>query len=148
MGVITISRQFGAGGLTLGKMISQKTGYTLFDKEILEMIAQKANVSMDWVKSMEKEAGGKFQKILSGLVSKSLVERILSDDHGYIDEEIYVKLLYRIMTKIADDGNAVIVGRGSQYLLKSRADVISILLVADKDDRVAFIETHYKLSTY
>lgn len=146
MGVVTISRQFGAGGLTLGKMIAKKTGYTLFDSEILMMVAEKAKVSTDWVKAMEKEAGGTFQKILSGLVSKSLVDRVLSDEHGYIDEEIYVDLLYKIITKIADEGNAVIVGRGSQYILKDRKGVISVLLVAEKDRRIEFIENKYNLS--
>lgn len=146
MGVITISRQFGAGGLTLSKMISKKIGYALFDTEILQMVAEKANVSTDWVKSMEKEAGGKFQKLISGLVSKSLVDKILADDRGYIDEEIYVDLLSKIIIRIADEGNAVIIGRGSQYILKGRRDVISILLVAEKESRVAFIESHYNLS--
>ncbi|MDX9785966.1 MAG: cytidylate kinase-like family protein [Desulfobacterales bacterium] len=146
MGVVTISRQFGAGGLTLGKMIAQKNGYTLFDSEILTMVAEKAKVSTDWVKAMEKEAGGTFQKILSGLVSKSLVDRILSDEHGYIDEVIYVDLLDKIITKIADEGNAVIIGRGSQYILKERKGVISVLLVAEKDDRIEFIENKYNLS--
>lgn len=146
MAIVTISRQFGAGGLTLGKMISKQLGYTLFDNEILQLVAEKAKVSTDWVGSVEKEAGGKFQKFVSGLVSKSLVDRILDGDRGYIDEEIYVDLLHEIINKIADEDNAVIIGRGSQYILKDRKDVKSVLLIADKEDRVFFIEKHYDMS--
>lgn len=147
MAVITISRQFGAGGLTLGKMISEKLNYTLYDNEIIQLLAKKAKVSPEWVTSMEKEAGGLLQKLINSLVSKSLVDRILDSDRGYIDEEIYVDLLRKIITKIADKGNAVIIERGGQYVLKGRDDVKSILLVAEKMDRYKFIEAHYK-TTY
>ena len=147
MAVITISRQFGAGGLTLGKMISEKLNYTLYDNEIIQLLSKKAKVSPEWITSMEKEAGGLLQKLITGLVSKSLVDRVLDNDRGYIDEEIYVDLLREIITKIANKGNAVIIERGGQYVLKGREDVKCILLVAEKTDRYKFIEDHYK-TTY
>ena len=147
MAVLTISRQFGAGGITLGKMVSEKLGYHFYDEEIIQLVATKAKVSKHWVESMEKEAGGKFQRLISGLVSKSLVERILDDQRGYIDEDIYVDLLHTVIRKIADEGEAVVIGRGSQYILKGHKDVCHVLLVADKEHRIKFIEEHYNLST-
>ncbi len=147
MAVLTISRQFGAGGITLGKMVSEKLGYHFFDEEIIQLVAVKAKVSRHWVESMEKEAGGKFQRLISGLVSKSLIERILDDQRGYIDENIYVDLLHKVISKIADEGEAVIIGRGSQYILKDNKDARHVLLVADKEHRIKFIEEHYDLST-
>jgi cytidylate kinase len=146
MAVVTISRQFGAGGLTLGRMISKKMGYTLFDNEILQLVAEKANVSTQWVESMEKNVGKPFQKIVTNLVSKSLVDRVIAKEYGYIDEEIYVDSLRTIITKIADEDNAVIVGRGGQYILKDRKDAVHALLIGERDRRVEFIEKKYKLS--
>ena len=145
MSVLTISRQFGAGGLTLGKMVSKELGYNFFDNEIIQMVAKKAKVSRHWVESMEKEAGGKFHRFISGLVPKNLIDRILGDQRGYIDEEIYVDLLHDIIRKIAEEGNAVILGRGGQYILEGSADVYHVLLVADKRHRVKFIEEKYEL---
>ena len=147
MAVLTISRQFGAGGITLGKMVSEKLGYHFYDDEIIQLVAKKAKVSKHWVESMEKEAGGKFQRLISGLVSKSLVERILDDQRGYIDEDIYVDLLHTVIRKIADEGEAVIIGRGSQYILRDHKDASHVLLVADKEYRIKFIEDRYNLST-
>ena len=43
MAVITLSRQFGAGGLTLAKMIAKKKDYSLFDHEIIQMVAEKTS---------------------------------------------------------------------------------------------------------
>ena len=147
MAVLTISRQFGAGGITLGKMASEKLGYHFYDEEIIQLVAKKAKVSKHWVESMEKEAGGKFQRLISGLVSKSLVDRILDDQRGYMDEDIYVDLLHTVIRKIADEGEAVIIGRGSQYILRDHKDACHVLLVADKEHRIKFIKERYNLST-
>ena len=146
MPVITISRQFGAGGLTLGKMVAKKLNYALFDQEIIQMVAEKAKVSSDWVRSVEKESGGKFQKFVSGLVAKSLVDRILDDERGYIDETIYVDMLQVVIKRIADEGDAVIVGRGGQYILRAEKGVVHVLFVADLQDRIRFISDNYKLT--
>lgn len=147
MAVLTISRQFGAGGITLGKMVSENLGYNFFDEEIIQLVAEKAKVSRHWVESMEKEAGGKFQRFISGLVSRSLIDRILDDQRGYIDENIYVDLLHAVIQRIADEGDAVLIGRGSQYILKDNIDAFHVLLVADKEHRIKFIEKHYNLLT-
>ena len=145
MSVIVISRQFGAGGKTLGEMVSEKLKYTFVDNDIIQMVARQAKVSTNFVETIEREAGGKLLKFMSGLVRKSFIDRILSDEHGYLDEEIYVDLLHKIINKIADEGNAVILGRGAQYILRDRPDVFHVLLVADKPDRIRFMERHYDL---
>jgi cytidylate kinase len=145
MSVITISRQFGSGALTIGKKLAEKLSYTLVDEEIIKLISQKAKVSKDWVHALEKEAGGKLHHFVNRLVPKGLVDRILDDQRGYIDEEIYIHLLDQIIRQIADKDNCVIIGRGGQYILKGRPDTFHILLVADKEDRIRFIESHYHL---
>ena len=146
MAVITISRQFGAGGITLGKMIAEKFGYTFADTEIIKMVAEMANVSTNFVETVEKEAGGKFAKFISKTVSKPLVERILKDERGYIDEEIFLDYLVLIIAQMGDDGEVVILGRGSQYILNDLPDAYHILLVDTFENRVRFIQKNYDLS--
>ena len=146
MAVITISRQFGAGGLTLGKMVAKKFGYTFADTEIIKMVAKMANVSTNFVETIEKEAGGKFSKFISKTVSKPLVGRILRDERGYIDEEIYLDYLVLIIAQMGDDGNAVILGRGSQYILNDHPDAYHILLIDRFENRVRFMQKNYDLS--
>ena len=146
MAVITISRQFGAGGLTLGKMVAEKFGYTFADTEIIKMVAEMANVSTNFVETIEKEAGGKFSKFISKTVSKPLVGRILKDERGYIDEEIYLDYLVLIIAQMGDDGNVVILGRGSQYILNDLPDAYHILLIDRFENRVRFMQKNYDLS--
>ena len=145
MSVITISRQFGAGGKTLGEMTAKKLGYTFIDREIIQMVAKKAKVSTQWVEYIEKEAGGQLMKFMERLVPKRLIDIVLDNSQGRIDEEIFVDMLHNIITQIADEGNAVILGRGGQYILRDREDSHHVLLIANKEDRIKFMEEHYEL---
>jgi len=146
MAVITISRQFGAGGRTLGRLVAETLDYAFVDEEIIQMVAKRAKVSTNWVESLEKEAGGRLLKYITKLVPKTFIDLILDDHRGYIDEEVYVDLLHQIINRIADEGNTVIIGRGSQYILRERDDAYHILLVAQKEDRIKFMEENYDLS--
>jgi cytidylate kinase len=146
MAVITISRQFGAGGITLGKMIADALGYTFADRAILERVAKEANVSTDWVESFEKEAGSKLSRLVSSMVSKKWVDRILGDERGYLDEKIYLDYLVLIIAQFADEGDVVILGRGSQYILNDHPNAFHILLVDEFENRVKFMMDHYEMA--
>jgi len=145
MAVLTISRMFGTGAEALGQSISKRLGYIFYHNELIQMVAKKAKVSTDWVEAMEREAGGTFQKLMTSLVPKSLVDRVLDSERGYLDEEIYTDMLQHIIIKIADAGDAVILGRGGQYILKDRSDTYHILLVADLDYRVKYVQEQFDL---
>ena len=146
MAIITISRQFGVGGLTLGKMIADALGYTFADNEIVQRLAKEANVSPHWVETVEKEAGGKLSRFITKMVSKPLVYRVLADEHGYIDEQIYLDYLVLIIAQIAEEGDVVVLGRGSQYILDDHPDAYHILLINDFENRAKFMMEHYDLS--
>jgi cytidylate kinase len=129
----------------MGKMVADKLGYAFADTEIIQMVAKEANVSPHWVESVEKEAGSKLSRILSGMVSQKWLDRVLTDERGYIDEQIYLDYLVLIIAKIADEGDVVILGRGSQYILNDHPDAYHILLIDEIENRVKFMMEHYHL---
>ena len=136
MAVITISKQFGAGGKALGQTLARKLGYTFAGSNIIERIAYEANVSTTWVESFEREAGSKISRLISHMVSQSKVDRVLKHEHGYLDEKIYLDYLVLIIAQAADEGNVIIMGRGSQYILNDHPDAHHILLVDKFENRV------------
>ncbi len=146
MAVITISRQYGAGGKTLGKMIANALDYTFADSDIIQQIAKEANVSPQWVESFEKEAGTKLSRVISSMVSQRWVDRILKDERGYLDEHIYLDYLVLIVAKMADEGDVVMLGRGSQYILNDHPDAFHVLLVDELQHRIKFIVDRYNVS--
>ena len=116
MAIITISRQFGTGGITLGEIIAEKLSYKLYDRRILQLIAKETKVSTRWVEYFDQQIGSKFQRVVSSFSEKGKIESISSASNGLINEKIYLNNLHKIIKAIAVKGNAVIVGRGSQYL--------------------------------
>lgn len=146
MAVITISRQFGAGGKTIGKMVADKLGYTFVDEDIIQIIAEKAKVSPGWVESVEKEAGGRLSRIVTRMVSKPLVEKVLKDEYGYIDEQIYIDYLVVIIAQMAEEGDVVFLDRGSQYILNDHPDAFHFLLINTFANRIKFMMDRYDLT--
>ncbi len=149
MAVITIARQFGAGGKTLGTIVADKLGYTLIDEEIVEMIAMEANVSAESVDSVAKETGteGYLSRLVHklGPFRKGYVGVSIEKTPGYIDGNLYISLLHKVIPRIANYGNVVIVGRGGQYILAGRPDTYHFLMVADMEHRLDFIMKNYNL---
>ncbi len=145
MGIITISRQFGAGGRTLGRMIAKKLDYLYLDEIIIDEIAKKAQVSKNSVKSMERTAGGKLSKFFSIMLNQDYMNRLMGEDKGYIDEKLYFKLLQEIILELSSKGNVIIMGRGGQYILADNAEAIHVYLVSDMEHRIEFMQKFYKI---
>lgn len=146
MSVITIARQLGAGGKTIGEMVAKELGYSFVDNEIIQMLAEQAKVSTEMVESLEKDVSGKLMKFVSGLVPKTFADRVRESDTAVINEEIYVDLLRKIIKQIASRNDVVILGRGSQFILAEEKDARHILLIADDNYRKKFLAKKYNLS--
>ncbi|MGD9158147.1 MAG: cytidylate kinase-like family protein [Desulfobacteraceae bacterium] len=145
MAVLSISRQFGAGGWTLGRSISNQLGYKFVSSQIINEMAKEANVSTEWIKGVEKHAGDWLMRFVNKFVNGSFIEKHVGESKTDFDEKKYITFLQNIVTRIADEDNIVILGRGSQYILQGRENVVHLLLVADLEDRIKFLEKMWKL---
>lgn len=146
MSVLCISRQFGAGGKTLGARLAKRLGWTLVYNDVLNQVAKEAKVSPEWVEAVDKEAGDWLMRFVTSLVPSDFIERHLGENLHDFDEKRYRQFLTKVINNIADHGKAVIVGRGCQFILADRQDAYKVLLVANYDDRIKFMMEHYKLS--
>jgi cytidylate kinase len=146
MAVVTISRQFGAGGRTLAERLCQRFGFHLVDEYAIDEMARKAKVSGDWLTAIEKEASSTILGLLSSLVTEGFLYRTPTVPGEGFERHKYIRFLEKVMTPLADAGGYVLLGRGSQLVLKNHPKAMHILLVAEHEDRVKFMMTHYQLS--
>jgi cytidylate kinase len=146
MAVITISRQFGAGGKTLALKVAEKLDYQIAHEQIIEKMAEMVELNQEGIRIFETEfdfsSGGDVAK----LAPKSFIGRIFDSQRKYMDAQHYARLLHEIVPQIVEEGNMIILGRGAQFILKDRKDTYHILLVADETDRIRFMEETYQLS--
>jgi len=149
MAVITIARQFGAGGRTLGKLIAEALGYALIDEEIVEAVALEADVSNDWADAIAKETGseGFLDRLVTklGPFRKGYMNIAMEKKPGYLDGHLYISLLYKVIPQIASKDNVVIIGRGGQYILENHPNTYHFMMIADLEYRINFMMKHYNI---
>lgn len=145
MAVITISRYFGAGGITLGKRLAKELNYRFVNDQLINEVAEKAGVTSEQIQCFEKRGTSKLDKLLDLVVSPSFLERH-ADKHGYVTAKKYVEDVKGIILKIHEKGNAVIIGRGGNYTLQGKPGTVHILLIADMEHRVKFLVDNYKMT--
>jgi cytidylate kinase len=146
MAVITIARQFGAGGRTLGVRLAKELNYRFLDDVVIQELARRINVTHEAVHDIENIGGGFFSKVVSAMFSRSYMDRVTGEDFGYIDEKRYVETLKEVIVDLAQKDNIILLGRGSPLFLEEHPNAFHFLLVADRKDRVTFIQKHYNLS--
>ncbi|PIE66797.1 MAG: cytidylate kinase [Deltaproteobacteria bacterium] len=122
--VITISSQPGSGGRVIARELAQRLLIDLFDRDIVKEIAESAHISRSVIETMEKER-------LSGI--KDFISSLVND--RYLWPGVYLDHLMRVVAAIASHGNAVIVGRGANFLIPQE-DRMSIRVIAPLDIRV------------
>ncbi len=145
MPVVTISRQYGAGGFTLSKTLADRLGYRLVSREIFAEIAEKAGVSVKCVELAEKETGSLLTRLINEVFSQAFAPRQVKESWLDLTEEKYLDCVRSVMDRLAARGDVVILGRGGQYILPSGPKIIKVLLVAEWEDRIQFMMGHYNL---
>ncbi len=146
MAVISISRQYGAGGTLVADIVARRLGYKLVEREIINQVAKEGGVSSKWVEEVEKGAGDRLARLLSEWVATNPMMRNLPDPTTEFDEDQYRQYLRQVITRTAQGGNVVFVGRGSQYILRDFPGAVRCYLVADEEDRIASLIERFKVS--
>ena len=118
--VITISREFGSGGRTIGKKVAEKLGIPCYDSEIIQEMAKETGFAPDYV----KEAG---EYVPDSFLSAAFSNRMF----GPTNEDILWEHQYRVITELAEKSSCVIVGRCADFILQDKADCLKIFIHAD-----------------
>jgi len=144
MATITISRRFGSGGATLGARIAKRLGYRYLNDELVKEVAKQVGVSVKDITSIEKrKRPSKLMLFLEKVIRVDIIER--KRRYKPIDVKEYIDGIREVILKEYEQGNCVIIGRGSHYILQNKPDVIHLLVVASKRFRLKFLMDTYGL---
>ena len=128
--VITIARQYGSGGRTVGKMLAEKLGVSFYDKQIIQMASDESGIDVNLFGQVEEGSSVKvslFNK--TGLYKGDL---IAPDQKGFVSDENIFNYQAKIATDLAEKESCVIVGKCADYVLKGRKNVVSIYIEAPR----------------
>lgn len=139
--LITISRQYGAGGSTIAALVAQRLGWTVVDNELIDRVAARAGLSPKEVAAQEERAPGIIERIVRALAASS--QEILTPDSAEalkpLEEPKLVEVTEKVVEEYAAEGRVVLVGRAATAVLAGEHDAIHVRLVAAKSHRIEVV---------
>lgn len=130
--IITISREFGSGGRTIGRMVAEKLGIPCYDAELIDQIAIESGYAVEYIKEEGEDATG-------GWLSTLFADRSM----GLTNQDKLWNVQSRVIKELAGKGPCVIVGRCADYILRERTDCLNVFIFASLEKRAERIVKEY-----
>lgn len=136
--IITISREFGSGGRTIGHMVAQELGIPYYDKELVDQVALESGFASKYVEEHGEHSPGK------SMFSYAFVPQgIPGVMNGLSTADFLWNVQCSVILQLAEKGPCVIVGRNADYILKDREECLHAYIYADMDSRAERIVRLY-----
>lgn len=146
MPVITIGRQYGAGGATVGQMLASRLKADFLDSKIIDEVARRLQLPKEEVEAEDEQPGSLLARLLVALGSAS-TEPLIPAEAGsawtppnaapaFDTRKAVLQITQHEIQEAARGGNVVIVGRGGAYILRDHPDALHVFLRAPESVRV------------
>ena len=132
--IITISREFGSGGRTIGKQVAERLGIPCYDQELLEKIEEKSGLAREFI-----EERGEYT-LKGGWLANAFADRSLN---GLSVQDYLWTVQRKIILEVAEESSCVIVGRCADFILDGKADLLKVFIHASIENRAARIVEKY-----
>lgn len=137
-GVITISREFGSGGHSIGKIVAETLGISFYDQELLEKIAEETGFSKEFIEEAAEYSTAKNSLLFHVVMNRSL--------HGRTEpspaDTIYFAQA-KMIKSLAEKESCVIIGRCSDYIFRDYSGCLHVFIYSDMEDRAKRILERY-----
>ena len=148
MPVITVGRQFGAGGATVGQMLATRLKVDFLDSGIIDEVARRLQLPKEEVEAEDEHPGSLLARLLVALGSASTEPLIPPETAAWTPpnaaptfdtRKAILQITQHVIQEAARTGNVVIVGRGGAYLLRDFPGALHVFLRAAEAVRVKTI---------
>ena len=131
--VITIARQYGSGGRTIGEMLAERLGVHFYDKELMKLASEDSGINERLFNTAdEKVKQNVFSKMFK--TEKAYKGDVISPESGeFISDDNLFNYQAKVVKELAERENCVIVGRCADYVLKDYDHVLSVFIHGPKD---------------
>jgi cytidylate kinase len=133
--MITIEREYGCGGGAIAAELAGRLGWELWDKRLTEEIARMANVDCSAVMRCDERVDSRFHRLAKAFWRGSYDRGSRLEDQVF-DADCMVSMMEQIAPRIAQEGNAVVVGRGAPFFLREQPDAFHVFLYAPRAEKI------------
>lgn len=128
--IITISREFGSGGRSIGHKVAELLNIPFYDKELVDQIALESGFAPKFVEEHGEHSPGK--SLLSYAFAPQGIPGVMN---GLSTADFLWNVQCSVILQLAEKGPCVIVGRNADYILKDRSDCLHAFIHASMDFR-------------
>ena len=130
--VITLSREYGSGGRYVGRLIADKLGIKLYDKDFVIKVAEETGLSQEYIEENEQKRSA-FAPLNNGYYSE-----FNNSDELFAKESELIK-------EIADKESCVIIGRCADSILADRKNVVKVFVYSNMEDKIERAIKYYNM---
>ena len=134
--VITLEREYGSGGGEIAAKVAARMGWKLWDQALTEEIARHLDCDCRAVEEHEERRDPAYYRLFKAFMRGSFEGSQNAQKMKIVDSECIRDVVNKILPRIADIGNCVIVGRGSAYYLGNRLDAFHVFVYSPFQERV------------
>jgi cytidylate kinase len=154
--VITIGRQFGAGGATVGRMLATEVKADFLDSKIIDEVARRLQLPKEEVEAEDEQPGSLLARLLVALGSASSEPLIPAETPAWTPpnaaptfdtRKAVLQITQHVIEEAARTGNVVIVGRGGAYILSNFPAALHVFLRASEAVRVRVIMARFNITS-
>jgi cytidylate kinase len=155
MPVITIGRQIGAGGTTVGRMLAGRLKLDFLDSELIDEVAHRLELPREEVEAEDEHPGSLLSRLLLALGAANTEPMIPPEtsawsppnaDPVFDTRRAVLEITQHVIMEAARVDNVVIVGRGGAYILHDHPGALHVFLQADSATRLKTVMEHEKLT--
>jgi cytidylate kinase len=134
--IITVEREYGAGGSMVAAELARRKGWQLVDREMTEQIAKLASVDSRVVARCEEKCDTLMHRLAKVFWRGSYERSLPIADDKIFNADMVVHLAQRVIEEKAKHGHCVIVGRGAPYILRNRRDTFRVFVFGSRDEKI------------
>ncbi|HUM06812.1 MAG TPA: cytidylate kinase-like family protein [Terriglobales bacterium] len=134
--IVTLEREFGCGCGSIAAEIAQRLGWKLWDQNLTVEIAKRAQVDESEVCLCDERVDSRLYRLAKAFWRGSYERSLPLAGSRAFDTDRLVSTVEQIMHSIAEEGNAVVVGRGAPFFLRGRPDTFHVFTYAPVDEKI------------
>jgi cytidylate kinase len=134
--IVTIEREFGCGAAQIAEKLAARLNWKVWDQALTQEIARLANCKQSEVELREERRDPLYRRLLKSFALGSYEGNLGVYPIETLDADSIAKISERVVRQVAESGNCVIVGRGSQHFLQDRKDTLRFFLYAPRQEKV------------
>lgn len=128
--VITIARQYGSGGKTVGEMLAKEMGIPFYNDDLLKMASEESGISEQLFRQLDEKLKNNLFKRMS--VDIYTGELIPPESSEFVSEKNLFNYQAEIIKRLAKTQSCVIIGRAADFILKDYPNVVSVFVHGSK----------------